>query len=189
MEPNEVREGHSITRLLDHDWSRLLEVSGRPDRPRRLLDSFSPRFAAVVLVRIAWRLHAQGWRTPAKFVSFLNFVLFGLEVAVQLDIGGGLVLPHTHGTVIGAASIGPNVTIFQQVTLGARTADFSYDRSARPRIRAGAVISAGAKVLGPVEVGEEAVVGANAVVLEDVPAACLAVGVPARIIPRSGSGL
>lgn len=174
----------SLSRLLDADWKRLLEVSGRPPCARRFRDSFSPRFAAVALLRLAERLHARRWPALAKLASILNFTLFGIEVAVELEIGGGLVLPHTQGTVIGAASIGENVTIFQQVTLGAKVADFSYDRAARPRIGAGVVIAAGAKILGTVEIGCGATVGANAVVLEDVPPGALAVGVPARIVER-----
>lgn len=186
--PNEIgTTSRSLSRLLDADWKRLLEVSGRSPRTRRLLDSFSPRFAAVVLLRLAERSHVRGWRRLAKLASLVNFTLFGIEVAVELEIGGGLVLPHTQGTVIGAASIGENVTIFQQVTLGAKSADFSYERATRPRIGPGVVIATGAKVLGPVEIGPGATVGANAVVLDDVPPGALAVGVPARIVERHGA--
>jgi serine O-acetyltransferase len=183
--PNEIATApRSLSGLLDADWKRLLEVSGRSPRARRFFDCFSPRFAAVVLLRLAERLHARGWRMLAKVASFINFTLFGIEVAVDLEIGGGLVLPHTQGTVIGAASIGENVTIFQQVTLGAKVADFSYEREKRPHIGAGVVIAAGAKVLGSVEIGAGATVGANAVVLDDVPPGTLAVGIPARIVER-----
>ncbi|HEY8509889.1 MAG TPA: hypothetical protein VIL32_16110, partial [Steroidobacteraceae bacterium] len=86
---------------------------------------------------------------------------------------------------IGAGYIGRNVTIYQQVTLGAKLADFEYDVGQRPHVCDGVVITAGAKVLGGVRLGERAIIGANAVVLSDVPADCVAVGVPARIIgPR-----
>jgi len=102
-----------------------------------------------------------------------------------MPIGPGLVLMHTHGTVLGAASIGSNVTIYQQVTLGAREMDFVYTLSQRPIIEDGVVIGAGAKVLGGLKLGTECKIGANAVVLKDVPARHLAVGVPARIIAVS----
>ena len=174
----------SLRNLLDADWNRLLEVSGEPLRRRKWRHAFSPRFASVTLVRVAQRLEARSWRRLAKLASLANFVMFGIEVPTRLSIGPGLVLPHTQGTILGAASIGANVTLFQQVTLGARTADFSFDPAKRPRVMDGAVISAGAKVLGPVLIGERVVVGANAVVLIDVPADCLAVGVPARVIRR-----
>jgi serine O-acetyltransferase len=173
--------------LLDSDWNRLLILSGQPARPRSFFDSFSARFAAVVMIRIAERLTVRGWRRCARVVSFFNFFVFGIEVASALEIGPGLVLPHTHGTVIGAASIGENVTIYQQVTIGAKQADFQFDPATRPRIADGVVIAAGAKVLGPVSVGTRAVIGANAVVISDVPADSLAVGVPARIISGAAS--
>lgn len=168
----------------------MLALSGGAPRARRFLDGFSPRFATVVLIRIAERLHARGWRRLAKVAGLVNFLLFGIEVASGLEIGPGLVIPHTHGTVLGAAEIGANATIFHQVTLGAKEADFQFDPATRPRIGDDVVLSVGAKILGPVRVGSGAVVGANAVVLDDVPENSLAIGVPARIIEKtSRSGL
>jgi serine O-acetyltransferase len=170
--------------LLDRDWHRLSEFSGRPVQRRRLRDSFSPRFACVVLIRVAERLHARGWRRFAKLASLTNFVVFGIEVPAALQIGPGLVIPHTHGTIIGAGYVGSDVTIYQQVTLGAKLADFDFDPSKRPRVCDGVVITAGAKVLGPVTLGARCVVGANAVVISDVPPDSVAVGVPARVLGR-----
>ena len=171
-----------LTEYLDADWNRLCAMAGLPSLPRRLTSHFSPRFAPVVLVRLAQVLHADGWTRVAKLPAFLNFVLFGLEVPGRLAIGGGLVLMHTQGTVLGAARIGSNVTIYQQVTLGARTADFAYRSELRPVVGDGVTITAGAKVLGTLTLGHGCTVGANAVVLSDVPPDSLAVGVPARII-------
>lgn len=177
-----------LRELLDADWRRLLEFSGAPSRPRRWLDGFSPRFACVVLIRLAWAWHRAGWTRLAKAASLLNFVVFGIEVSPRLQIGAGLVVPHTHGTIIGAGHVGANVTIYQQVTLGARLADFEFDLSTRPHVEDGVIITAGAKVLGAVRLGRGCVVGANAVVLSDVPAGATAVGVPARIIANRGDG-
>jgi len=173
-----------LKETLDADWARLSELSGRPLLPRRWAHHFSPRFAPVSLVRHAHALHEAGWPRLAKLVQLLNFVVFGLEVPVSLQIGAGLVLPHTQGTVLGGASIGANVTIFHQVTLGASTLDMAYTTSLRPVVEDGVTLSAGAKVVGPVRLGRGCVVGANAVVLADVPAGCLAVGVPARVVAR-----
>ena len=171
-----------LQQLLDDDWARLGELGGQPPRPRRWIHHVSPRFAPVSLIRHAHALHAAGWRRAAKVVQLVNFVVFGLEVPASLEIGGGLVLPHTHGTIVGAAAIGRNVTLFQQVTLGATTLDFAYTPALRPVVEDGVTITAGAKVLGAVTLGRGCVVGANAVVLGDVPAGSLAVGVPARIV-------
>jgi serine O-acetyltransferase len=173
-----------LSQLLDADWRRLQEFSGHVPKPRRFRNNFSPRFASVFLIRIAQRLEALGWCRLARLFSLWNFVIFGIEVPAGLDIGPGLVIPHTQGTVIGAGYIGANVTIYQQVTLGARLADFEFDRNKRPYVDDGVTITAGAKVLGSVRLGAGSVIGANAVVLTDVPSGALAVGVPARIVQR-----
>lgn len=177
----------ALHETLDADWARLAHVSGQAPTRRRWTHHFSPRFAAVSLVRHAHALHAGGWPRLAKLVQLVNFVVFGLEVPASLEIGAGLVIAHTQGTVLGAAAIGRDVTIFHQVTLGASTADFGYTPSLRPVVEDGVTLSAGAKVLGAVTLGRGCVVGANAVVLDDVPAGGVAVGVPARVIAK-GNG-
>jgi serine O-acetyltransferase len=117
----------------------------------------------------------------------LNVLVFGIEVSPQVQIGGGLFLPHTVGTVIGAARIGDNCTILQGVTLGTSEPDMGFTVSARPIVGDHVLIGAGAKVIGRVMVGDYAKIGANAVVLCDVPTYALAVGVPARIVDRESS--
>lgn len=171
--------------ILDADWARLKDFAGEEPTRRRMRSSFSARFACVSLVRTAQCLHRSGWRRIAKLVSLCNFVIFGIEVPAQLPIGPGLIIPHSHGTVIGAGYIGRNVTIYQQVTLGSKLADFAYKPEARPHLCDGAIITSGAKVLGAVRIGVGAIVGANAVVLKDVPDHAVAVGVPAKIIASS----
>ena len=151
-----------ITRYLDADWDRLRALAGLPPIRRRLTAYLSPRFAPVALVRLAQALHAEGWTRLAKLPAFINFVVFGLEVPARLAIDGGLVLMHTQGTVLGAARIGANVTVYQQVTLGARTADFAYRIELRPIVEDGVTITAGAKVLGALTLGKGCTVGANA---------------------------
>jgi serine O-acetyltransferase len=172
----------SIKDLLDADWAALQSYMGS-SKSRRLRHSFSPRFAPVSLVRIAGGLHAANWTRLAKAFSLVNFLLFGIEVPARLKIGRGLVIAHTQGTVLGPVEIGEYVTLYQQVTLGAKAADFKYDPSLRPLVGNHVTISAGAKVLGSVKLGNYCTVGANAVVLNDVPDYGVAVGVPARCIP------
>jgi serine O-acetyltransferase len=93
------------------------------------------------------------------------------------DIGPGLFIQHGFATVVAARRVGRNCWINQQVTIGFTSADD------RPVIGDDVFVYAGAKVLGDITIGNGARVGANAVVLEDVPARCTAVGVPARILP------
>jgi serine O-acetyltransferase len=142
----------------------------------------APRFIPVLICRIAHFFYIHKLAPIAKVFSLLNFFFFGIEIAVRCHIGPGLFFPHTQGTVIGAWSIGSNATIFQGVTLGAREIDFSYEEHSRPVIGNNVTIGSGAKVLGGVEICDNARVGANSVVLKSVPANSLAVGAPARVV-------
>lgn len=177
----------TLHELLNADWDRLEELSSEHPRPRGWLSALNPRFAPICLLRTAQALYRRGWRRTAKPFSLLNAVLFGLEVPARLPIGPGLIITHTYGTVLGASVIGANVTIYQQVTLGATEADFRFDPATRPVVEDGVIIAAGAKVLGRVTLGAGCTVGANAVVLIDVPPGLLAVGVPARIVEKRGA--
>ncbi len=175
-----------LSDLLDADWARLAEVSNAEFRRRGVQQMFSPRLAPVVLIRVAQCLYAAGWPRLAKLPAFVNFFIFGIEVAPRIRIGSGLVLMHTQGTVLGAASIGSNVTIYHQVTLGAVSMDFAYTLALRPVVGDGVVIGVGAKVLGGLILGNGCFIGANAVVLKNVPAGKVAVGVPAQILLAKG---
>jgi serine O-acetyltransferase len=138
----------------------------------------------VLLCRLAHGMYRWKLAPLAKLISMLNFFLFGIEIAVRCPIGRGLFLPHTQGTVIGAWSIGENVTIFQGVTLGAKELDFSYLESSRPIVEDGVIIGSGAKVLGGLTLSSSSRIGANAVVLSDIPPGVLAVGIPAKVVER-----
>ena len=179
----------SFGQLLDADWARLATLLGLVDTRRRFRCYFSPRFAPVVCVRAAYALSQSGWPRVGNLFRALNMVVFGLEVPSQLEIGPGLILPHAQGTVLGAARIGRNATIFHQVTLGASVADYGYNLALRPVVENDVTISVGAKVLGAVTLGSNCSVGANAVVLQNVPIGALAVGVPARIIFRDADSI
>ena len=148
---------------------------------RLWLGLLSPRFIPVLLCRLAYCLYRCRLGPLAKIFYLLNFFFFGLEIAVRCPIGKGLFFPHTQGTVIGAWSIGDNATIFQGVTLGAREVDFSYQESSRPILGDNVTIGSGAKVLGGVTLGAGSRVGANAVVLSDLPSDSVAVAMPATV--------
>ena len=96
------------------------------------------------------------------------------------DIGGGLYIQHGFATIITAKSVGNNCWINQQVTIG-----FS-SKNESPVIEDNVIINAGAKIIGGVVIGTNSVVGANAVVVKDVPSDCVVAGVPARIIRQDG---
>jgi len=108
------------------------------------------------------------------------YVIYGLEISVSQDVGGGLYIAHPIGTVISVEKMGQNCTIIANVTIGMRN-DWAF-----PRISDDVFIGAGARVLGGIEIGDGAVIGANAVVITDIPAGGTAVGIPARVIKIKG---
>ena len=162
---------------------QLLRGTAPPPGAARLwAGALSPRFVPVLLCRVAYALHNVRLGPLARIVSLLNFVLFGIEIAVRCPIGPGLFFPHTQGTVIGAWAIGTNATIFQGVTLGARELDFSYAEASRPVLQDDVTVGAGAKVLGGIRIGAGVRIGANSVVLSTLPDGVVAVGAPARVV-------
>lgn len=141
---------------------------------------FSPRMTPVLFYRFAYFFNKSGLVCLAKFFAFLNQFFFGIEIASSCKIGPGLFLPHTYGTVIGAAFIGSNATIFQGSTLGAKFLVFDYEPLHRPKLGSGVTVGAGSKVLGDIYIGDNVTIGANAVVLNSIPANTVVVGIPAR---------
>lgn len=105
-------------------------------------------------------------------------VISGADIPLNGDIGGGLSIPHPNGIVIHPqAKIGVNCLIHQQVTIG-----ISRKNNTAPIIKGHVDIGAGAKIIGPITIGEHALIGANAVVVKDVPPFAIVAGIPAKII-------
>lgn len=114
-----------------------------------------------------------------KILSFFYRPLTNLYIFTQ-NIGSGLFIQHGFATIISAKSIGKNCWINQQVTIG------FVDDSSGPVIGDNVIIYAGAKILGNIKIGNNSIVGANAVVTKDVPENCTVVGIPAYIIKMDG---
>ncbi len=178
-----------LKQLLYSDLARQLSLEGKPaERPgvrgllRRLLHH---RFLPIVLCRASRAAMLRGIPLVPQLLTYLNLVLFGLEVAPRCEIGPGIFFPHPSGTVIGAWRIGSNVTIFQGVTLGAKELDMGFDFRRRPDVGDNVVVGAGAKILGGIRIGDNATVGANSVVVESVEAGSTVVGIPARKVPEA----
>lgn len=142
-------------------------------------------FQSIQVHRLAHYLWATNRRELALFIQSRNSEFFGVDIHPACVIGRGIMFDHATGIVIGETSIiEDNVSILQQVTLGG-TGNEQGDR--HPKIRSGVLISTGAKVLGNIEIGEGAKIGAGSVVLSDVAAHTTVVGVPAKVVgkPRS----
>lgn len=141
----------------------------------------SPGLHALWAHRVAHRIWHSGnaGKVPARLVSQVARSLTGVEIHPAAKIGKRLFIDHGMGVVIGAtAEIGDDVMMYHGVTLGGRSME---PVKRHPTIEDGAVLGAGARILGPVTVGAGAQVGANAVVVKDVPVLAVAVGVPATV--------
>lgn len=175
--------------LLRSDLERQFALEGKAHRKATALwllrRSIHPRFLPLVLCRLSRASRAAGVPLLPFVFSYLNLVLFGLQISPRCEIGPGLFLPHPSGTVIGAWRIGSNVTLFQQVTLGAKEIDFAFRPDLLPEICDNVTIGAGAKVLGGICLGNNTIVGANAVVLRSVEPNSIVGGIPARNIRKS----
>ncbi len=139
-----------------------------------------PGLHALLIHRLAHGLWRAELRWLGRFVSHLGRFLTGIEIHPGAIIGRRVFIDHGMGVVIGeTAEIGEDCTLYHGVTLGGT----SWNKGKRhPTLERGVVIGAGAKVLGPITIGEGARIGSNAVVVKDVPPGATATGIPARIL-------
>ena len=158
-------------------WQRLWYGTDQLPRFRRmmLLLARHPGLRAAMMFRLARWAHLRNVRGLTLLLSQLNFTLHSIEIAPSVEVGGGLYLPHPAGIVVFARHLGSRVTIQSNVTIGMRA---SHEF---PTIGDDVLLAAGSRVIGEVAVGNAAQVGANAVVLCDVPPGATALGVPARV--------
>lgn len=179
----------------DFDAHAVLSFSAIPDAPmlanrlarlqRWFVIAFVESWLAVFLFRAKVRLRQAGVPLLPGLCDLLSRALFGVQIGNAVEAGPGLMITHGHVVIDGRTTIGRHCQINPWVTIGlsnSRTLGFSVDG---PTIGDHVHIGTGAKVLGPVKIGDYARVGANAVVVHDVPANVTVVGIPARIVgPR-----
>ncbi len=165
----------------------ILKVSAsEPDwqRERIIRGKYEPWKKLIHVIRRYQAITEQGFLiTLLKPFYVLRFrfwsVVCGADIPLNSKLGGGLIIPHPNGIVIHpAAVIGPNCLIFQQVTIG------TGSTSGLPKIGGHVDIGAGAKILGGIIIGDNVKIGANSVVIEDVPDNCTVAGIPAKIIKK-----
>jgi serine O-acetyltransferase len=147
-----------------------------------------PGFHAVRFHRIAHWLWKRRMRFLGRLVSHISRFLTGIEIHPGAKIGSGLFIDHGMGVVIGETSeVGENVTLYHGVTLGGT----SWKKEKRhPTVGSNVIVGAGAAVLGPIIVGDNARIGSGSVVVEDVPPNTTVVGIPGKVVygKRSENG-
>lgn len=141
---------------------------------------YSKGFHALQAYRVAHWLWEHGRKSIAYFLQNKISELFQVDIHPAARIGCGIFIDHATSVVIGETSVvEDDVSMLHEVTLGG-TGKVSGDR--HPKIRKGVLIGAGAKILGNIEIGERAKIGAGSVVLDNIPSHCTAVGVPAQVV-------
>lgn len=139
---------------------------------------------AVIMYRVAHWFYNKDHKVIARAISQFARCITGIEIHPGAKIGKGLLIDHGSGVVIGeTAEIGDYCLIYQGCTLGGTGKEHG---KRHPTLGNNVMVGSGAKILGPFKVGDGAKIAANAVVLDEVPPNCTAVGVPARIVKQNG---
>lgn len=167
-------------------FKRILQeidaVFARDPAARSRLEVFLcyPGFHAMAMHRLAHKLWVLDFKLMARWISFFGRFFTGVEIHPGAKIGQRFFIDHGMGVVIGeTATVGNDVTLYHDVTLGGT----SFEKGIRhPQIGNGVIIGAGAQLLGPIHVGDNARIGSNAVVVKDVPEGATMVGVPAHSV-------
>ncbi len=168
-----------LWRLLREDLACVFDRDPAARHALEVLATY-PGLHALIAHRLAHRLWRYGWRFAARFLAFLARAVTNVDIHPGARIGRRFFIDHGAGVVIGeTAEIGDDVTLYHGVTLGGTT----WNPGKRhPTLGDGVVVGAGAKILGAIRIGAGARVGANSVVVKEVPPGRTVVGIPARIV-------
>lgn len=184
LDRSEIDE--NLQKILNFFVSDVSAAFNKDPAARTLLEVLTsyPGIKVILLHRIAhffWRI---GMPFVPRYLSEMARELTGIEIHPGAQIGRDFFIDHGGGVVIGETSeIGDNVTIYQGVVLGGTTTD---PIKRHPTVGNDVVIGTGAKLLGPINIGNNVRIGANSVVVKDVPPNSVVVGVPGRVIARNG---
>lgn len=171
-------------KLLAYDIKNAMKNDPAARNPLEIFLLY-PFIHALIFYRIAHFFYKRKLFFCARLLSQLARFFTGIEIHPGATIGKGLFIDHGMGVVIGeTAEVGDNVTLYHGVTLGGTGKDTG---KRHPTVGNGVIIGSGAKILGPINIGDRVKVGANAVVLKDIPADCTAVGIPAKAIYKKHS--
>lgn len=170
---------HKALKILREDLQAALDRDPAAEHAWEVALTY-PGLHAVWGYRLAHALWNKGLRVPARLVQNSTRFWTGVDIHPAARLGRRLFIDHAEGVVIGeTAEVGEDVLIYHQVTLGGTSTE---PGKRHPTVGDRVVLGAGAKILGPVNLGDDVKVGANAVVVRDVPDGKVAVGVPARLV-------
>ncbi len=142
-----------------------------------------PGVWALINYRIANALYKKGWKLLGRAIMGISQIFTSIDIHPGCEIGRRVFIDHGTGVVIGETTkIGNDVLIYQQVTLGGVSLQKGIKR--HPTLEDGVVVGGGAKVLGDITIGKNSKVGANSVVIHDVPPESTAIGIPAKVIKK-----
>ena len=171
-EQTPLRHDSSVRKLLVADFEALIGIDHVKHRGlRRTFDVLTQAgFLSVVVFRLAHAAHLRGWFPVARLLLLTGVVLFSAEIYPQAQIGPGLIVAHPMGIAIGAGVVmGNNVKVFKNVSVG--TVGFKDpDRDGFPVIGSNCTLFDGAKLFGPITLGDGCRVGANALLMRSIPA-------------------
>ena len=176
---NTKKDSRSIWALLKEDVSCVFERDPAARNRFEVITTY-PGVHALLAHRIAHVLWNKNWRYLARFISYLSRTWTSIDIHPGAKIARRFFIDHGAGVVIGeTAEIGNDVTLYHGVTLGGT----SWSQGKRhPTLEQGVVVGAGAKVLGPITLGANVKVGANSVVIKNVPDHKTVVGIPAKVV-------
>lgn len=154
-----------LVEYIKSDWMRI----NNDDIQFKAYKILNFRLLPVVLIRLSYYFYLNNFKFVSRFIQLINFIIYGIEVPPYIKIGKGLLIPHTNGIVIGAKVIGENVTIFHQVTIGAKNVDLQNILDERPTINSNVFIGSGAKIYGKIIIGNNSEIYSNSVITKNIP--------------------
>ncbi len=170
-----------LLRKLVKDAVELARAMGAAPTPKEAVKAAASQDGYKVLMLTRVREAARRWHVPGvnHALRLVQTAVYGIEIGNSVELGDGVNFAHTLGTVVGGTSrVGARVKFLGNNTIG------TAQVNGCPIIEDDVVIGCGARVLGPIRIGKGAFIGANAVVLSDVPAGAVVSGIPARVHPR-----
>ena len=177
-------QGKEYRRLQSGFIAYLDSVKSRDPAARSHWDVlFYPGVTALALHRVAHWLWEGRLHFLARMINHFSRFVTAIDIHPGAKIGKRFFLDHGFSVIGESAEIGDDVTIYQHVTLGGTNPTTGVAGKRHPTLRSGVVVGSGAQVLGPIEVGEGAKIGANSVVTKDVAAGLTVVGIPAKPVP------